>query len=350
MRIHRETFLGLLDKAMVAVNKDGLMSDAFLFMNKSIHSYNCKMVVSIELPFEFITEKFCVKAMELYKLIKKIPDEKIGMELMENKLQIRAKNIKAGLRLLEDNFSDKILSLQETNYEWKDCPNNLYRGIGMCFMPDNLFFFNGVYIKGNEMISINGRMCSLFQLNNTMNEFWLSDDSIKALLKIFRDKIGQYSDGKSWISFRQYNVTFSCEKKCDAYQFDKFKGLFNKYKRKENDIAGTLPDSLNDVLDRASLFSTEKNKALNFILKKDKIECRSLLKNSKYFETIDCINEIIKEPFSININYNYLLYALKRTNDFFIKEKSNYEDDDGKHIIFYTDNYNYNLIMKACTD
>lgn len=349
MKINRQIFQDILDKAILCVAKEGLFSNAFLFENETINAYNVETAIKISLPFSFYKEKFAVKAIDLYKLIKKIPDEEVDIILEENELVIKTNNIEASLQLLEDDFSEEMKELNIE--EWVDLPENFLPGLELSIMPKNIHFYSGICGENGKLYSVDGQKCSIYNTGKDIGYFWISVEDVKKILKIFSGSI-QCHNGKAWITFRQNNITFSCKKKIGIEHEFKTKpceNIFKKYGQWDSDIYGSFPDDFQKIIERASLF-VKRKEALFLKFNNDSIECKTENQIGNYNEKIEWKHEIKKEfdPFECIIKVDHILYALKRTNQFYLKypedinEIKDYKDQKsttGKRIIFVSDNY-----------
>jgi len=351
MKVNRKDFLEILEKAMLAVlKKEHTALGCFVFEDDFIYSYNTEMMIAHKLPFEF-ENKFMVKADDLHKLLKKIPDEKIELLLKEKALQIKTKNLTANIQIItEGSFYKEIMKAHTKEEKWTNAPTNLYTGFEMCYMPDNNSYYVGICAKEDRMMSMDGRLCGIYQLESEIGDFWIDNNAIKTILKIFPGKIDyvKYIDN-SWICFKKDNLIFSCRKIEDKkFNFEKFEGLFTKYAKKDTDISSVFPDEFADVIDRASLFAFN-NKVISIEFLPGKITCKSDDKKNNFTETIQW-KEKIETNILFRSDYSFFVYALKRTSHFYLKEKPEYGKNEGEHIVFFTPGYNYKLIMKSLGD
>lgn len=343
MEINKEIFIHTLDKVMPAIVKDESSPlSCFFFKDNTVYGYNMEILISKEFPFDFIEDEFAINAKKLYSLLKKIPDKMIEIEISKTdySLQIKTKNITANIKIeqKEDSFKTARDILK-----WESAPASLYTGFEMCYLPDNQYCYAGICTNKNKMISINGRMCNIFYMDKEAPDFWIDDNAIKAILKTFSNgKIIEISDTGTWIHFKWCDLIFSCRKIADKeFLFEEFEGLFLSYEKKEDDFEGCFVDEFNNVLNRASLFSAADN-LVSIEFSPDKIKCNSANKTNRFTETIKCENKINAK---LVTPYQFLQYALKRTSNFYWKEKRNDGEEKGNHIIFYADNYK--LIIKS---
>jgi len=351
MKINRQVFQDILEKAILCTAKEGLFSDAFLFENETINAYNFEVAIMISLPFSFYKEKFAVKAINLYKLVKKIPDENIEIILeKDSKLIIKTNHIEASLQLLKDDFFHELKELSVN--EWIDLSEDFYIGLKMSLMDNNNFLYPGVCGKDGKLYSLDGKKCSIYDTKKDIDYFLISNENIKKILRIFPGKIINCYNGKSWLIFKNYHITFACKKIIDdIFKTDACENLFKRYALWDSDIQGDFPENYKDTIDRSSLLTDEEYISLRF--SNDFIECITKKAKNEYYEKVKWKHKMNKtfEQFQISTNYKNILYGLKRASSFYLKDSESINKIEeeremnpkvkkiGKRIIFFADNY-----------
>ena len=110
---------GLASKEMIE------QSTSFAFMNGQVVTYNDE--ISLSHPIPDLEIKGAVQAEELYKLLNRLKEDEIEVEIKKNELRLESGNTKAGLTLQQE-IKLPLEEIGETG-KWKILPENFLKHV-----------------------------------------------------------------------------------------------------------------------------------------------------------------------------------------------------------------------------
>jgi len=294
------------------LSKKEIISNAncYLFKNNKIITYNDE--VCFTYPIEDCGSEFAVVSDELIKLVEKTKVDEISMELSESSLIFRAGKAKAGFKIIENDFPIDGKMFDEI--EWKPIPEDFATALRFAAMSASDDYtnpiINCVHISNSgEIEGTNNYRLSYWNLNQEMpiNETLIPADNILKALTIQPTEI---SKDKDWVHFRNIDeVTASCRVLNET--FPNVKHVLSGI------VEGTdvvFPDKINEILDKASVFTTKEDvaKSVTITYKKNYLFVESESEAGFFKERVPMDIEL--NEFSFMINPTFLKDVLKRTN------------------------------------
>mgnify|MGYP000971985451 CR=1 FL=1 len=226
-------------------------STSFAFMGNRVVTYNDE--ISISHPIDELDITGAVRAEELYKLLAKLSQDEIEIEIGENELVLSAGKAKAGLTL-QTEIRLPLLDMSEIT-DWKPLPEGFIGALEFCIPSASSDMSRPIltclHIRGNGIIeaSDNFRLSSIKTDPMPVNKaFLLPANNAKELIKF---PILEMAEGEGWVHFKTEEGT--------VFSMRIFEGTFP-----DVDAAGilnvtgpevTFPQSLPDILERASIFA-----------------------------------------------------------------------------------------------
>lgn len=247
-------------------------STSFAFMKNRVVTYNDE--ISISHPIEGLDVEGAIQADELYKILQRISKEDIDITVSENEILITAGKAKAGLTL----FQEIKLPLQEIGEmeDWHLLPTNFIRGlkfvIPSCGRESSKPNLMNIHCNDQGFLEASdGHRISRLVLNKELGipTFLLPSDTARKVFGLAPNKI---ANGKGWVHFKtDLGTIISCRKNED--KFPDTTALIQV-----QGIELTLPDGIEDVLDRASVFAKRDSlleEQILFKAEKQKLTIRS---------------------------------------------------------------------------
>ena len=171
MTIQKKQLLDALKLAMPGIETGTATlqgSDAFVFHNGNIFSYNDSISVSVPLSQAGLVEENlegAVKAEEFFKVIGKFPGDEISFVANEGSWILKSGKAKAEMTLMDFDFETRLKGI-EPSEDWVTITEDFITGLAICKMTNNKSPLSGIYINGKEIFSTDG-----WQINRyTMNE------------------------------------------------------------------------------------------------------------------------------------------------------------------------------------
>lgn len=229
---------------------------SFVFMNGRVVTYNDE--ISISHPVPNLDVSGVVKPDELYKLLSKLKQEEITLEVTENEIILKAGKAKAGFTLVRD----IKLPLGETGLDalaesrWPTLPENFVEGVQFamqsCGHDMSRPKLTGVHItptfaEGSDMYRLSVHK---FKTRLGIDEVLIPASSMKVVCA--RKPTHVFLD-TAWIHFRNEEDTIIS---CRIFQ-DKYADTSKI--REVDGLEIQFPKSIREMLDRVSIFSKREH-------------------------------------------------------------------------------------------
>lgn len=303
-------------------------STSFAFVGNRVVTYNDE--ISISHPIEGMDITGAVKAKELYKLLAKIDKEEIEITVTETELRLTAGKARAGLT-----FQQEItLPLEEIEKqgEWKLLPDGFLEALKFtqftCSQDMSKPVLTCINVRKDGLIesSDNYRITRYQVKEMPVPTFLLPATSARELVKY---EITEIAQGQGWIHFRTSDGTiFSCR----VFE-ENFPDTEPLIEVKGTEI--TLPDSMNEALSRASIFSRETYTDTEFVqitLERNKLTVHGKNDTGWYDEMLRVRYK--GEVLSFFINPSFLSKILASTNNCLLGDRViKFQGENWLHII-----------------
>jgi DNA polymerase III sliding clamp (beta) subunit (PCNA family) len=255
MKVNKEKLRQALEIVRPGLaNKEVIeQATSFAFMDGRVVTYNDE--ISISHPVEGIEIEGAVKADQLYQLLGKIKQEEIELEIEEASIIVKSGRVKAGLAIQPE--ITLPLSALSGAKEWHILPENFVSGLSMVVGSAGkdmsrpkltcIHVNKGGWIEASDGM----RVAKCLVENIPINTFLIPATSIVIVIKQSPVEIAR---SQGWVHFKTEQGTMLS---CRIYEDDAFPDTANLF-----DVEGiqiTLPKSIEEALDRASVFAKREH-------------------------------------------------------------------------------------------
>lgn len=248
MKINRKDLLEALDKVKPGLSSQDILeqSSSFIFKDGLVFSYNDEIAVRHPLPFEI--EEGAVPAKELLKILNRLKDTEISIEMGEEEIRFKGKRAKAGIR----REAEIQLPIDETEppKKFKKLPSNFIEAVSFCLgtISHDLSspLLNNISVQEDTIQSSDNFNISIMDLDDAIKPFLIPAQSAINLIKY---KPTKYAiDKVGFVHFKTEDDTiFSC--RTTEGEFPDLRD-----RAELNGIKVNLPDKLEEVLEVAGTF------------------------------------------------------------------------------------------------
>ena len=337
MNVNKKELLNALEIVRPGLAQKDIIEQAtsFAFIKGRVTTYNDE--ISISHPIKGLNLEGAIQADNLYKFLGKVKKDELEFELKGNEIILTTGRAKAGLTLQ----AEIKLPLKEDIAEkgkWKDLPENFNKFVSFamssCSRDMSRPIITCIHITKEGIVEASDSYritrCDLKE-EMPISDFLLPANAAVDVVKL---KPTQIAEGKGWIHFQTEDETIiSCrifeDKYPDISPFLKVKG-----------IKITLPQTINEVLDRAMVFSKREHlldEAVTLTLENRKITISAKSDSGWFQEDVNMRYEGEKIQFSITPHL--LKGILSETGECIL--------DDGKgKLSFEGENWQYMTLLR----
>lgn len=263
--INREILLAALEGVAPGLAAEDKIeqSACYAFQDGEVITFNdevsCRSPSGLDKSFKGV-----LHAKEVLELLRKLPDDEIGLEVKEDKLLIIGKGKRTTLPL------EKEIHLQvdvvEKPSEWKKLHDDFaeaVRTVAQCAGRNAAeFMYTCVHITPKWVEAADrgsGQICRWRLKTGITQSTLVRQSSIKHVTSL---GMVEFSETENWIHFRNTNkLMFSCRRFFET-EYPDFVDLLNT----EGGMATALPPALAEVAERAAIFSAENTDANQLII------------------------------------------------------------------------------------
>ena len=206
MKVDRKNLLEILTRVKPALAiKDFVEGGThFIFDENQVFSFNDKIAISSPSPVHL---NCSVSSQEFYSLLSQIADEEIDLTIEEECLNIQGSAIKAGLTILRESESLKLI--RSIDFEslgpWFPLPKDFLKGLSLCGFSCSkdatLDWMTCIWISGGSMLSTDDiRVTSFNMMKEIESSFFLPLTSAQSLIKFLPV---EYCLKDGWAHFRE---------------------------------------------------------------------------------------------------------------------------------------------------
>lgn len=259
-KINRLKLLDALEKTKPGVASKEFIEQStfFVFTAGMIITYNDE--ISVAHPMKEIEGlEGAIKAEEVYKLLKKMNDEEIEIEVIGNEFRIRGKNVEAGL-MLESEIRLPIIHNAEPK-NWKPLPDDFLPALKFvvfsCSQDMSKPVLTCINVTPSYAEASDGFRVTRYNFSDSLpiSNFLIPESTVSHIIKY---DVVDINVEEEWAHFQTREGTIlSCRIFNDAFpDIDSMKIL---------EVEGpelTLPKSLSQVIERVSVFIDKQKQSL----------------------------------------------------------------------------------------
>lgn len=344
--LEKESLLAAIKKVIPGVEKGKSTiegADQLLFSGKFVHSYNGMVAVSA--PCDTQGQEFAVKGLDFFRLVDRMNDLLLSIELVGGKLKVTGGRTKASMSLLDPSkIKTYVAAINVEAVQFNKVPEGFVDGIRITSISGNTTKLKGVavtdYEDGSAVIATDMKRICLTKLPSPMSTFWVDDGTLSDAFKCGEPL--EYSVTGPWLHFKYEDGTvFSAQRKDHAgYPFTTCKNFVNAIPSAEVKMSGRLPQDIKDAVNRVAVLAsgTEDNSSLvEMIFHKDELELHAEKQGGEATETIpwDVPPSADPENTQVWVDVAFLTEAANKTVDFSLVSINNQPPS----LIFKSDNY-----------
>jgi len=256
MKIEREHLLATLEAVQPGLSSSGDIeqSQTFVFLGDRVMTYNDEVSVSCPIETDF---KGAVKGEEMVKLLGKLKEKEVEVEITDGELHVKGGKVRAGIRL----EAEITLPLEEVKppsdpKAWTPLPEKFAEGLRFCQFSASTDkgkpVLNCIQVSGQHVVSCDNFRLTRYDLGKTKafpRDLLVPAKTVPTLLGYNPET---YAAVGGWLHFRMASgLVFSCRTFEEAYP--KTEQLLNV----EGDEV-EFPEEMKDILSRAEVFAKGK--------------------------------------------------------------------------------------------
>lgn len=319
---------GLSDKNIIE------QSSHFVFDDDLVRTYNDDITIT---AFYETGLKGAVIASNFYKLMSKINDEEISIEMADddNSFVISGKKIKSSIAI---DFEIKLPEIDvpdPESDEWKTLPDNFIDGLSFAIFSasQNMLtqFLTCLWVTEEYIVSSDNFRATKFSLSEETDfDFLIPASAAKDLIKYNPTSV---ITEEAWLHFKDENDTiFSCRTYANLEYPEKIFDLFDV-----DGIEVILPEGFNEAIARAESLTTcefVQDKIIELIIQKGQMICRGYGQYGwiEEREKIDYKGKKIE----MKVQPDFLMQILKYLQTMTVGEHLKFTGESFEHVICLT--------------
>lgn len=326
--IEKASLITAIKKVLPGVEKgttviDG--ADQLLFTGASVSSYNGAIAVSA--PCDTQGLSFSVKGMDFFNLVSKMSNLMLAVEIVDNKIKLKAGRTKASMALLDSSkVMDSVKALDATSCTYKPLAQEFLDGVKMCALAGNSESLKGVAVgKCGDSSAIfetdSNRIC-IHKLSSEMDNFWVDDFVFNDALKVGTPI--EYCVHNAWLHLKyEDGAVFSAKRKDHSvYPFEECAGFLGMVPSAKVIVKGRLPGNIAEAVSRVAILASgieSKNARLvELTFDKEELGLYAEKVGGEASETIPWEEPLEQDPqgFKVWVDTAFLLEASNKAMDF----------------------------------
>jgi hypothetical protein len=318
MKINREELKKALEivKPGLATKEVIPQSTSFAFINGNIVTYNDE--ISISHPIKNLELTGAIEADELYKFITKLKTDEIDIKIEEESIVLKSGRATAGF-VLKTEIKLPIEEELNNKGKWKKLENDFIPTLKFVSMSCSNDLSNPkltcVHINNEGFMESSDNYRILHhKLNVPIKTILIPKTSVDIIVKLNPVKI---AEGNGWVHFKTNEGT---DISCRIFN-DTFVNTAEYIKPVKKGISITLPENLNEILDKAIIF-LNKEEGINSV--DISIESKLFVLESKGVSSWFKERANVKyegEPINFSITPNLLKDIISKTNKCTLENK-----------------------------
>jgi len=331
MKINRQELVKALEIVRPGLASKEIIeqSTSFAFVNGRVITYNDE--ISISHPVENLDITGAIKAEELYKLLGKLTEEELEIEITGTEVRIQSEKAKAGFPLQKE-ITLPLMDTEELS-TWKELPKNLSTAMQFClFSCSNDMSrpeLTCIHLQEDGVIeSCDNYRATQYKMGITLplDNVLIPGRTVERLLKY---KIKEVVESPGWLHFKTEDQTiFSCR-----VLEEKYPNITPILQMQGEKII--FPKKIGKVLEKASVFSkkeflSDETVSIRFDNKKAHIRAEG---ESGWFE--EEINALYSgESITFHVNPVFLQEICEKLQTSYLTEgKIKFVGDNWEHVV-----------------
>lgn len=268
MKIEKQKLIDILAAVKPGLSSKEVIEQTthFIFGDGEVYTYNDKISISHETDLNI--GDFAIQGEELFKILNKLKEEEIDLEIVKNKLQVTAGKTKAVLNI-DNEIKVPMIDIPD---DFDPLPANFTHAVKFCLFSVSKNMtkpeLTCLNITENQVQSCDNFRLTFHDLDGELQAFLLQGSAAEQLIKY---SPVEYVIDNSWIHFaNESGVIFSC--RTVNYTYPDIDSLS---KVEGNDVH--LPQSLTESVEKAEILATEEFEQDRFIsltLSKNKLKVK----------------------------------------------------------------------------
>jgi DNA polymerase III sliding clamp (beta) subunit (PCNA family) len=333
MKVKRQELVNVLTAIKPGLAKKAIVDQAthFIITGDRVLTYNDRICIS----YPYKTDFSCsISAEEFYKILNRIPDEDVTIDLDEGKLMVHGLKVRASLAT---ETGDDILSLVNALAfdqigKLNPLPKDFVEAVKLCVFSASKDISSPalacLFIKGKTIAATDDLRISEYKMSTSMKcSFLLPASSAEELIKFDPDQF-YIAEEKTWIYFVTKEGAIFCSRLVD----DTFPDYARFLDGFGNDSI-TLPENMNELVETASILTNDENDAqeVEVQIDKGKLRCKGQNKLG-WIESETRIQT--KLSVSFIINSAFFLGILGHTHIMFLDEgRALFTGGEFRHVV-----------------
>ena len=329
MEIEREELIQALEvvEAGLASTEVIQQGASFIFHDKRLFAFNDVVAISAPSPLDI---EGAVQGRELITFLKKMKNKTVDISVDEKQLMIEAGKTKAGIRLQEEILLP--ITTIKPKGGWNELPKNFVNAMTFTQFSigknDHRPLLTCLHVKDDFAESTDGFRATRYTLSEKIDdEFLIPYGAVKDVITF---KPTHYNLTPGWVHFHnEEEILFSCRTFPDPSEFPDTNRIF--------DLEGPaieLPEKLGDILERAAIFTMEKDghKSVDIQIEDGWIKARG--EGDRGWSEEETRVRYKGGLIHIKINPQFLLQAFSKLNNMVVGENSvELIGDSFRHVI-----------------
>jgi len=323
MEVSRTELLNVLTKIRPGIAKKEFLEQSthFILNNHEIVSYNDE--ISIAHPFD-IGVICTVDDVMLYKLISKMEEDTVEINLDKNTLKVVCGDINSEIPVITESpifrYIDKLVAEQDDG-DWKKLPDDFIEGIGLCLFSAStdktLGTLTCVWIEGEDILSFDKYRASWYKMSASVGtKFYIEATYLQGLMDF--EQPSDYCLSKSWAHFQMGNgVIYSARLTMPAELLP----VKQKIQEFQSETYVSLPYALLSAIEAAAITQQGEEairQKVTIEIGEDVIRCIGKSERGRIGKEIHLDESLEVPPFSISASPQSLCQILNKATDLYV--------------------------------
>ena len=328
VQLEKAKLIESLKKVMPGVEKGNTVidgADQLLFTGASVSSYNSEIAVSA--PCDTQNLSFSVKGADFFNLVSKMSDVTLTLEIVDNKVKIKAGRNKSAMTLLDSSkVMELIKGLNLADLQYKPLSDEFIDAVRICSLAGNTESIRGVAVndfgEASAVYETDSNRICINTLSEHMDPFWVDDATFNDALKVGTPK--GYCIHDAWLPLKYEDGTVFSAKRKDhtTYPFETLASYPEAFKTAQVLVKGRLPGNIAEAVSRVAILASgmeNKNARLvRLTFGKDELDLYAEKVGGEASESIpwDAALEGDPQDIEVWVNTTFLLEASSKVMDF----------------------------------